>query len=404
MVQAWVALKALSDAGDTIWTIALAWTSVQVASPATAGIVVAAGTIPRAVTLLFGGVIADRHEARRVMVIANLARVAVLVGTAVWVLTTGPSVVVLLLAAVGFGVADAVYEPAGSTIGRQLVRPEDLPAYSGMQQTGYRLGTMSGAAIGGVLVAAWGIEGSASVNAVTFVVIIAFLALFLRPRYPLQRADAEPVLRSIVAGFSHLRHTPTTRTLVLALSGLNLAVTPALALGVPLLAHGEGWGARAVGLLEALVGAGATLGALAMLRWRPAFPARVGFGFLVVQGVAIPAIGLGVWWLSALACFTIGVTAGVASALLGSVFMATVDETYLGRMVSIQRLGDDVFMPVAMVGFGALAGATSVSVAFAVFGGTMGLLMFWPLTNRVLTSITLGTRAEEDVAASPRNA
>lgn len=389
LVHAWIVTKALSDAGDAIWTIALAWTAVQLTHPAMAGVVVAAGTIPRALVLLVGGVVADRYDARRVMVLANLVRVVVLVTTAVWVTVTGPSIVVLLVAAVAFGITDAIHEPAGSRIGRQMVRPTDMPAYGGLAQTGTRLGTMAGSAIGGFLVAHAGIEGSASVDAVTFVGVVAFLVIWLRPRYPIDRAEAEPVLRSIRRGFGHLRRTPTTRTLVLALSGLNLAVTPALGLGIPLRASAEGWGAQAVGILEALVGLGAAVGALSMLTWKPVFPAKVGFAFLVTQGLSIPVIGLGPLWLSALACLTIGVTAGVASALLGAVFVTTVDGAYFGRMVSVQRLGDDVFMPGAMVVFGALAGLTSVTVALSAFGITMGLLMLWPLANPRLTGLRL---------------
>lgn len=389
MAHTWIAVKALSDAGDAIWTIALAWTAIQVASPAMAGIVVAAGTIPRAVVLLVGGAVADRYDARRIMVLANLTRIAVLVATAVWVVTTGPSVAVLLLAAIAFGLTDALYEPSASTIGRQLVRTSDLPAYSGLSQTATRLGLMGGSAIGGILVAQWGIEGSASVNALTFVGVVAFIVVWLRPRFPLERAEPEPVLRGIAGGFRHLRTAATTRTLVLALSGLNLAIAPALGLGIPLHALEEGWGAHAVGYLEALVGLGAALGALTMLRWHPRLEARTGFWFLVVQGVAIVVLGIGPVWLVAVVCFVIGTTAGMASALLGAVFVSTVDGVFFGRMVSIQRLGDDVFMPGAMIVFGVLASATSISTTFLVFGGLMAALMLWPLSNRALMAVSL---------------
>lgn len=395
LVHAWIVMKSLSDAGDAIWTIALAWTAVQVASPAVAGVVVAAGTVPRAVVLLVGGVVADRLDARRVMIGANLVRVVVLITTAVWVLSTGPSLGVLLVAAIAFGVSDAIYEPAASTIGRQLVRAEELPAFGGAIQTSGRLGTMLGAAVGGFLVAHAGIEGSASINAATFVAVVAFLALWLRPRYPLERSEAEPLLRSIRGGFAHLWATPVTRTLVLSLSGLNLAVTPALGLEIPLRAYAASWGASTVGILEALVGLGAAAGALAMLRWRPARTARMGFACLVTQGISIPALGFGPLWVTAAACLVIGVTAGVASALLGAVFITTVDAKHLGRMVSIQRLGDDALMPVAMIAFGSLASITSISLAFAAFGAAMGLLMAWPLSNRTLTTLTL-TDARQD--------
>lgn len=277
LAHAWIGVKALSDAGDALWTIALAWTAVQVASPAVAGLIVAAGTVPRAVILLFGGVIADRADARRIMLAFNVLRVGVLVAVAVWVLTTPPSVAVLLLAAIAFGVCDAFYEPSAGTIARQLVRAADLPAYGAAAQTASRLGTMGGAAIGGFVVAHAGLAASASVNALTFTVVVAFIAIWLRPRFRLARAEKESALRGIARGFTHLSVNPTTRTLVIALSGLNLAVGPAIGLGLALRAHDEGWGAQAVGLFEALLGVGAALGSVSVAKWRPRHEARAGF-------------------------------------------------------------------------------------------------------------------------------
>ncbi|MEP9363870.1 MFS transporter [Nocardioides sp. CN2-186] len=389
MIQGWLLVKGLSQAGDALWTVALAWTAVQIASPAMAGLVVAAGTVPRAVVLLLGGVVADRHEARWVMVLVNTVRVAVLVVTAVWVLTAGTTVPVLLAAAVAFGVCDALYQPSAATIARQLVPPDQLPAFTGASQTVIRIGSMAGAAIGGVVVAGWGLGGSAIANAITFAVVVGYLVLALRPRYPLPRAVPEPVLRSVASGFAHLRDEPTTRTLVLVLSGLNLAVSPALALGVTLHAHDSGWGAHTVGVLQALVGLGAAAGALTLLRWSPPREAVVGFWLLVLQGVAIAGIGLGSVVPTAIACAVIGVTAGAASSLLGAVFQAMVDGAYLGRMASMLQIGDDVLMPVAMVGFGALAAGAGVAVACGVFGLTMAVLMLVPLTRPAVRRISL---------------
>lgn len=388
-VHAWLGVKALSDAGDAIWTIALAWTAVQVASPAVAGLVVAAGTVPRALVLLFGGVLADRADARRVMILFNALRVGVLVGVALWVLAAPPTVLLLALAAVAFGVCDAFFEPSASTIGRRLVRTEDLPSYTAVSQTASRLATMGGAAVGGVLVARSGIGGSATANAVTFALVIAFVALWLRPRFALPRAEKESAWRGIRRGVEHLRGTPTTRTLVLALSGLNLAVGPAVGIGIALRAHGAGWGAEAVGALEACIGLGAALGALSVTRWRPRREARAGFAALVVQGVAIVALGLGPLASAAAACLVVGVTAGYASALLGATFAGTVDPAYLGRMASITRLGDDVLMPLAMAAFGALASVAPLWVPFALYGGAMAALMTVPLRRRLFRELSL---------------
>lgn len=388
-VHAWIATKALSDAGDALWTIALAWTAVQIATPALAGLIVAAGTIPRAAVLLFGGVLADRANARRVMLLFTVLRVGVLVAVALWVLASPPSVTMLLFAAIAFGVCDAFYEPSAGTIARQLVRASDLPSYSAVAQTASRLGTMGGAALGGVLVAHAGLMGSASINALTFTVVVAFIALWLRPRFTLPRSERESPVRAIARGFRHLKEAPTTGTLVIALSGLNLAVGPAIGIGLALRAHQAGWGAPAVGLFEALLGLGAALGAVSVARWRPRREAYAGFWALVVQGAGIVALGIGPLWTVAVAAFVIGATAGYASVLLSSTFAATVDPAYFGRMNSITRLGDDCLMPLAMVAFGALASATAPWVPFAVFGGAMAALMVLPLRNRVFREMSL---------------
>ena len=390
-VHAWIVVKALSDAGDALWTIALAWTAVQIASPAVAGLIVAAGTVPRAAVLLFGGVIADRADARRVMLLFNVIRVGVLVAVTLWVLATPPSVAVLVGAAIAFGVCDAFYEPSAGTIARQLVRPADLPAYGAASQTPSRLGTMAGAAAGGVIVAYAGLAGSASANALTFTVVVAFIAIWLRPRFLLARAEKQTALRGIASGFRHLGAHPTTRTLVLALSGLNLAVGPAVGIGLALRAHDQDWGAPAVGLFEALLGLGAAIGAVSVVKWRPRSEAVAGFWALVVQGAGIVALGFGPIWTVAASAFVVGATAGYASVLLSATFSATVDTAYLGRMGSITRLGDDCLMPLAMAGFGALASATSVWVPFVLFGTAMMGLMIVPLRTGTFREMSLRT-------------
>lgn len=381
-VHTWLALKGVSDAGDAAWTIALAWTAVQVASPAVAGVVVAAGTLPRALILLLGGVVADRFDTLRVLRLVTLARIGVLAATVAGVQLAGVSVPLLLGVAVAFGVCDALFEPSVATLGRQLVREDDLAAYAGAGQTASRLGTMLGAAIGGGLVALGGLTAVALINAATYAVVFVALAVVLVARFPLQRAGTEPVLRSIAAGFGYLRGDTSARVLVLSLLGLNLAVGPALGLGVALRVQQGHWGPEMLGLLQALVGLGAVGGAAVLVRWRPRRQARTGFVLLVVQGLAILLLAAPGQAAATVACLIIGITAGSASALLSAVFVRTIAPNFLGRVASMQRLGDDVLMPAAMAGFGALAGGASLPVAFTVFGGAMAALTLLTATSQ----------------------
>lgn len=374
MVHGWMLVKGTSDAGDAAWTIALAWTAVHLADPTVAGLVVTAGTVPRAAVLLVGGVVADRFPTRTILAVTTGARIAVLAGALAVLALGGPSVPLLLAVAVGFGLCDAVFEPAAGTLSRQLVHDEDLAAMAGATQTGSRIGIMAGSALGGGLVVAGGLEAAALLNAATYALVLGYVVLALRPRFPLPRADRERVLRSIRTGFGYLGRDATARTMVIALSGLNLAVGPALALGVALRAREEQWGAGSLGLLQALVGLGAIGGAVVLVRWRPRRQARLGLGALVVQGLAIVVLAMPYRGGAAAACLVVGVTAGTASAVLSAVFVRSVAAEYLGRVSSILRLGDDVLMPVSMTVFGAVA-AGSLEAAFVLYGGAMAALM-----------------------------
>ena len=63
LFQAWRWSPAISQAGDAAWFVAFAWTAATVASRPPPGLVLGAGTIPRALTALYGGALADRYDA-----------------------------------------------------------------------------------------------------------------------------------------------------------------------------------------------------------------------------------------------------------------------------------------------------------------------------------------------------
>ena len=74
-------------------------------------------------------------------------------------------------------------------------------------------------------------------------------------------------------------------------------------------------------------------------------------------------------------------TAGLASTQLSGAFQQLVDPAYLGRMGAVTSLGDDVLMPVAMVGFGALVGVAGMPVTCLVTGLGFVVLVGWALAR-----------------------
>jgi MFS family permease len=321
-------------------------------------------------------------------VLTNVGRILVLLAGLAVAQTAGLSIPLLVAMAVVFGLFDAVYDPASSTMPRQFVRTEDLGATAAMFQLARRIATFVGAPLGGVLVAVGGLELIMVVDAATFAVNGLMLAVFMNPRFPRALSRGRSILGDLADGFGYLRRTGHVRTLVIALSGLNLFVGPITAVGLVLRTHGAGWGAPSLGLFEACIGVGAAVGAVVAIRVRPARPARTGLLVLVVQAAAMSVVGFAPYAGIVLAMVTVGVTAGLASAFLSGAFQASVEASYLGRMSSILTLTDDALMPVMMIAFAAFAGGVSLTWACLIAAVGFAALVTWSASRRDIDAAT----------------
>ncbi|MGW6276100.1 MFS transporter [Kribbella sp. NPDC055071] len=376
-VLAWILSAAVSEAGDVAWYIGLAWSAAQISTPAGAGLVMGIGAVPRALVLLFGGALADRLDARRTMIVANLGRILVLGLAAGLVATRGLSMALLITVAVLFGVMDALYSPAAGTLPRRMVAKDDLVRLAAARQLTSRLAVFVGAPLGGLLVAQGGLVAVMIADAASFAAIGLALAFVVRPRFPRPAPSGESLRRDLVAGFGYLRRDAVARTLVIALFGLNLCVAPVLAVGLVQRTHLDGWGSSALGWFQACLGISAAVGAIVAMRWKPQRPARTGMLLLIVQAAGCVLIGSVPRNGMFVAMAMIGFTAGLASAQLSGAFQQTIDPAYLGRMSSMVSLSDDALMPVAMTGFGALISLSDVAVACGLVGGVFAALMVW---------------------------
>lgn len=387
MVQVWVLALAVSWLGDALWTVALAWTAASRLPAGLAGVVLGIETLPQALLVILGGVIADRFDTRRVLIAGQLGQAVVLgAGALAW--TSGARGAPTLIAiAVGFGVASGLTLPAGMTLARQLVRGDDLGTVSGWNQIANRTARLVGAPLGGVIVAVGGPVPAMLLDAATFVAVAIVLAVWVRPRFRLERQRVESWAVSLTDGLAYLRRTPSVRLLVLALCSLNVFVSPVVALGVSLRVSHSGWGAQWVGIADAALAVGAILGSLAAIRRRALAPARAGLIGLVVQGAAVACVCIGLRPVLVAALFTVGVTAGIASVWLSGVFQRTIATAYLGRVSSVSSLGDLAFLPLAIPAFGWLAGSAGLPAATIAFGGSMSLLSAWFAGRRRLAEL-----------------
>ena len=374
MVLAWLTAVGVSWFGDYAWSVALAWTAAHTLSPVLAGVVLGAEMLPQALLVLLGGVLADRYDPRRLLVAGQLGQAAVLVlGALAWSsgLRGAP---VLLAIAVSFGVASGLTMPSGMTLVRQIVADDDLGTVQGWNQISSRAMKLGGAPVGGVLVAWGGLVAVMLADAATFVVIAAVLLAVVRPRYRLPRATHDRWRESLLEGFSYLRRHDTAKVFVIGLTALNVFVTPVTGLGVALRVSDSGWGPHWLGIADACLAGGAIVGSVVGIRRQPTYGAAAGFRMLILQGVAIAAVGVGWRPMLVVAMSVLGFTAGAASVWLSAAFIRAIEASHLGRVSSVTSLGDMTLIPLSVPALGAVVHGSSVLVATLVFGLAMSLL------------------------------
>ena len=342
---------------------------VQTRSALLTGLLGAAELVPLATMALLGGALADRMDRRRLLALDQVALVAVAVALCVAALLGDPPVLVLYVLAgllAGFG---ALQNVARTAIVPNLVPRQDMPAALAINFGLFQLTMVFGPGLGGLLIAAAGVEAAYAVDAVSCLAMVAALR-GLGPQVPIVAGAALPRIgRSIGEGLRFVRRSPALLgSFVIDLSamtfGMPRALFPVLAVSV------YGAGAAGTGLLFAAVSAGAAVAALTTGWLRSA--RRLGLitiGAVCAWGLAIAGAGFaGSLWPAA-ALLALAGAADSVSAVCRSVINQTVTpDAMRGRMSSLfslvvtsgPRLGD--------VEAGVVASLTSVRTS-VVSGG-----------------------------------
>ncbi len=280
---------------DFRWLLASSWTSnvgdgialsaapLLIASLTSSPLLVAAGAMMQYLPwLLFGllaGAVADHHDRRRLVMVANASRAVVVAGLVAFLVTGHATVWIVLATAFLYGTAEVFADSAGSTLLPMLVRPVDLGIGNARLQAGFLVANqLAGPPVGAFLFAL----GSfwpflAQILCVSLAVIL--ISRIARTPVP-QRTGADaaaPKPHPIREGLHWLRHNPPVRTLVLIILVFN--VTWAAPWGILVLYATEHLGMGPVGF-GALTTASALGGLVGIAAFGP-LEKRVSFATLM---------------------------------------------------------------------------------------------------------------------------
>jgi MFS family permease len=240
--------------GSWAQVVALSWW-VESLDPKALGWVVALQFLPSLVLGPWFGVIADRHDRRRLLMLAECGLGLVAAAYALASLTGVLTLPVIYVLATAWGVINALDTPARRALVPTLVPPDQAASASALTGTALLIGITAGSALGGALVAAAGVTAAFAVNAASFLADVAVLSTIRAGKSPqVKRAP-----RQVREGLSYVTHTPELRAPLLALALIaTLAFTTQVS--VPTLVHQSfaGGPARLGAALTALAAGGLT--------------------------------------------------------------------------------------------------------------------------------------------------
>jgi len=366
----------VSLVGTWMQSVAQGWLMHRLTdSPLMLGLLGFCQFMPVTLLSLWAGVIADRVDRRRLLIItqscALLQAVALATLTSTGHITPG----MLLVLAFCFGVFNAFDLPARQATLVDMVGREDLSNAIALNSAAFNSARILGPAVAGVLLAWIGEQGCFWINALSYLAVIASLFMMRLEPAPRDVGDAWTSLRDGVRYASGMRSIRNLLVLLALTAGLGFQYMTLL----PVFTSKHlAAGPQAYGLLVSAFGLGSLVAALFMTHQLSRWDLRRN----LLVGLSCAALGLGVFawsrwlWLS----MAMGLFAGFGLILYVSstntLLQITTDDRYRGRVMSYYT-----FMFVGTAPFGALlagaiadrAGApvaTSVC-ALILLGGTI---------------------------------
>ncbi|WP_448542921.1 MFS transporter [Roseiflexus sp.] len=342
-------------------------------SPAYLGYVGFAAGVPAWALTLYGGVVADRVPRRTLLIVTQIAQMAlafILAGLVFSGIVQPWHIIVLSLL---LGVANAFDAPARLAFVRELVDKDDLTNGIALNATMFNLATTTGPAMAGVMYNLVGPAWCFMLNGISFLAVIGALWRMRITSGPVAPRNAS-AWRDLREGLSYIVHEPVVRTLIVLVGatscfGISFATLfPAWAVRI------LGGDATTTGLLQSARGLGALLGALLIASLgRFQFKGRL----LTVGTFAFPLLLILMTFTNRLwLTLAILVVSGLAVILIMNLANALVQtltpDALRGRVMAVYSMVFFGMMPVGALWVGVVA--ERLGEAAAVISGALAVL------------------------------
>ena len=397
--------EGVSVLGDHFYMIALPWLVLQLTGDSLAmGTVLALSAIPRALLMLVGGALTDRFSPRSLMLASNAARFVLVSVLTILVFANRVEMWMLYALAVLFGIADAFFYPAQSSMAPQLVEKDHLPVANSLLHSVMMLTMMAGPVLAGLLIATLGdghseasnmrgIAAAFGLDALSFLISLITLA-FIKLQGAPSNGASENILESIRSGLNFVWNDVPLRAFFFVVGAVTFFFNGPFNVGVPILADTRfPEGAVAYGTILSTWGAGSLVGmALAGMLPRPN-PRRMGavlLGLVSVMGIGLALLGISTsMGFAAVIGLVLGSLNGYLNVFFTTWVQSRAPKAFIGRLMSLLMFASTGLFPVSMALSGA-AGRQDVTFLLIVSGGIvalLGMLMTFNPTVRAMQPV-----------------
>jgi MFS family permease len=339
------------------------------------------GQLPILLFTVIGGVIADRHDRRQLLLGSQYVQMSTAFILAALVYFGGVEVWHILALSFTAGLGQSFGGPAYQALIPSLVDRKDLPNAIALNSIQFNLARVFGPLLAGSTMAIVGAAACFGLNGLSFlVVIVALMSLSVKH---IPSVDRKPMLQELRGGFSYARSEPAIVALTVLAFMTTFLALPLLTF-LPIFAreifNGD---IGQYSQMMAFSGTGAVTGAL-VVAWLGRFR-RMGFSLLLVQvafGGLIAAFALSrVLWVSNLLLFLCGAALIVVFSMTASLVQLIVPDRLRGRVVSIYMVAFRGGAPLGSLWGGYAASLSSAPYVLAVNGALVSLVAIYFLVR-----------------------
>ncbi|HVK86204.1 MAG TPA: MFS transporter [Kofleriaceae bacterium] len=310
------------------------------------GLVAFASHAPTPIFAPIAGVLVDRWNRRRVIILSQVAAGVQSATLAVFAFSDAMTVWHLMALGAVQGLINAFDMPARQVFLREMIDdPADLPNAIALNSAMVNIAKLGGPAAAAVVVALVGEAWCFAIDAASYVAVVASLfAMRVRPTAPRKNGH---VLAELSSGLRYVRDTPVMRDLLVQLAIVNVLGGAYLQLLPAVAAEQVGHGPYTLGVLMASGGCGALVGALYLANRTSVDGLRpVMLRCRILLGAAMISLELATTtWLAAPLVFVIGMALMIQLAATNTLIQTIVEPALLGRMMSMYAIANTGGMP-----------------------------------------------------------